>query len=129
MRTWTPHGLAALLLAVVVAGCAYSEVNGIGTRTADDDHPPQNDVTSFAGCEQGDLGRWLASGEVTNNSPTTATYEVTVAFYDDDTRLDERSTWIRNLRPGEVAAIDSGWWIDGGERVNRCEILTINRWS
>ncbi len=126
MRT---KALVLVLAMLVVAGCEYSEIDGIGTRTADENHPPQYDLTSFDGCEPGDLGQWQFSAEVTNNSPKVASYEITVAFYDGDIRLDEFSSWVRDLRPGEVAAADTGWWIEGSERVTRCEVLTINRWS
>jgi hypothetical protein len=123
--------LSAVLAMVMLGmtGCEYSEINGIGTRTADVDHPPQADLTSFNGCELGDLGQWRFSAEITNNSPKVASYELTVAFYDGSTRLDQFSNWVRDLRPGETAAADTGWWIDGGDRVTRCEVLTINRWS
>jgi hypothetical protein len=124
--------LTAVVLIVAMLGlasCDYSEVDGIGTRTADDMHPPQHDLTSFAGCEPGDLGQWRFAAEVTNNSPEVASYELTVAFYEGDTRLDEFGTWVRDLRPGENAAVDAGWWIDSAERVTRCDVLTINRWS
>lgn len=119
----------ALLAAAFLTGCEYSELNGIGTRTADEDHPPQLDLASFDGCSPGDLGQWRAAGELVNNSPTTASYEVSVAFYDGDIRLDERSTWVRDLRPGERAAIDHGWWIDSAERVTSCDVLVINRFG
>lgn len=127
MRTTLIIGLFAALL--TVTSCEYSEVDGIGTRTADEAHPPQTDLTTFGGCEPGDLGQWRFAAEVTNHSPKTATYELTVAFYDGDTRLDEFGTWVRDLRPGEKAAVDTGWWIENADRVTRCEVLTINRWS
>lgn len=119
----------AALIMLLATGCEYSEVDGIGTRTADEASPPQKDLTSFQGCESGDLGQWRFSAEITNNSPKVASYELTVAFYDSDVRLDEFSTWVRDLRPGETAAADAGWWIEGSERVTRCEVLTINRWG
>ena len=120
---------AALCALLALAACEYVEVDGIGTRTADDDFPPQLDLAAFDGCRRGDLGQWRAAGEVVNNSPTTASYEVTVAFHDGATRLDERSVWVRDLRPGERAAIDHGWWVDGADRVTGCEVLVINRFG
>lgn len=114
---------------LVMVGCEYSEIDGIGTRTADEVHPPQYDLASFDGCTPGDLGQWRFSANVVNNTPKVASYELTVAFYNGDTRLDEFSTWIRDLKPGEKAAADAGWWIEGAEDVTRCEVLTINRWS
>ena len=127
MRTLLYSILAVLLLAATA--CEYSEIDGIGTRTADEDNPPQSDLTSFAGCEPGDLGQWRFDATITNNSPTVASYELTVAFYDDDTRLDEASSWVRDLKPGESAAAETGRWIDGADRVTHCEVLTINRWG
>lgn len=137
MRIAPPkHALSAVVLPAVLltamlllASCEYAEVDGIGTRTADPDNPPQHDLRSFDGCEPGDLGQWRFRAEITNNSPTVASYELTVAFYDGETRLDEFSSWVRDLRPGETAAADSGWWIDSADRVTRCEVLTINRWG
>ena len=122
---------AALGLAVVVglAACEYQEVDGIGTRTADDAHPPQHDLAAFDGCRRNGLNQWHAAGAVVNHSSTTATYEVVVAFYDGQTRLDERSLWIRDLRPGERAAIDRGWWVDSPDRVTACEVLLVNRFG
>ncbi len=122
--------LIALLAMFTLAGCEYSELNGIGTRTADEEFPPQLDLASFDGCEAGDLNQLKASGELINNSATTSTYEVIVAFADDNgVRLDEKSAWVRDLRPGERAAIDHQWWIDGRERFAQCDLLLINRWS
>ncbi len=123
--------IALLLLAatLLVSACEYSEIDGIGTRTADEEHPPQSDLTSFAGCEPGDLGQWRFRAVITNNSAKVATYELTVAFYDGDTRLDEASSWVRDLRPGESAVTDAGRWIEGADRVTNCEVLTINRWG
>jgi hypothetical protein len=119
----------AVGVAVVLGGCEYSEIDGVGTRTADEEHPPQYDLATFNGCEPGDLGQWRFNAEVVNNTPTVASYELTVAFYEGDTRLDEFSSWVRDLKPGERALVDTGWWIDGADRVTRCEVLTINRWG
>lgn len=127
MRTLLYSILAASLL--VASACEYSEIDGIGTRTADEENPPQSDLTSFGGCAPGDLGQWRFDAVITNNSPTVASYELTVAYYDDGTRLDEKSTWVRDLRPGESAAADAGHWIEGADRVTGCEVLTINRWG
>lgn len=127
MRTLLCSILAAALL--VATACEYTEIDGIGTRTADEENPPQSDLTSFGGCALGDLGQWRFDAVLTNNSPTVATYELTVAFYDDDTRLDEASSWVRDLRPGESAVADTGRWIEGADRVTHCEVLTINRWG
>ncbi len=115
--------------ALGTVGCEYSELDGIGTRTADEQNPPQCDLASFGGCTPGDLGQWRFTAEIVNNSPKVASYEITVAFYDGDTRLDEFSSWVRDLKPDERAAADTGWWIDGADRVTHCEVLTINRWS
>lgn len=121
--------LAAAALVLTLSACEYSEIDGIGTRTADEEFPPQHDLVAFDGCEPGDLGQWRFSAELTNYSPKVASYELTVAFYDSDVRLDEFSTWVRDLKPGETAAADAGWWIEGAERVTRCEVLTVNRWG
>ena len=41
--------VAAMVLAVagLLAACDYVEIDGVGTRTPDEAHPPQGDVTSF----------------------------------------------------------------------------------
>ena len=127
MRIKALAAAAAVLL--TLSACEYSEIDGVGTRTADEEHPPQYDLTSFDGCSRGDLGQWRFSAEVTNNTPKVASYELTVAFYESDVRLDEFSTWVRDLKSGERAAAEQGWWIEGAERVTTCEVLTINRWS
>lgn len=110
-----------------LAACEYSELNGIGTRTGDEAFPPQLDLAGFDGCSRGELGQWRATAELVNNSPGTASYEVVVAFYQDETRLDERTHWVRDLRSGERAAIDRGWWIDSADLVTSCDVLLINR--
>ena len=45
------------------------------------------------------------------------TCELLVGFCDDDSRLTQRSHWIRELRPTERAEVDRGWWIESSERV------------
>lgn len=126
LRTILLPALASLAL---LTGCEYVEIDGVGTRTADDAHPPQSDVASFDGCETADLGRWRASGELVNNSESVASYEVVVAFYDGETRLDQRTEWIRDLQPGERAAIDRAWWLDDPDRVTDCRLILINRFG
>ncbi len=124
--------MAALLLTLASGGlvaCEYSEIDGIGTRTADEVNPPQLDVASFDGCEPETLDRWRARGEVVNSTDSAATYEVVVGFYDGETRLDERSEWIRDLRPGERAALDRAWWIDDPGRVTECRLVLVNRFG
>lgn len=116
---------ATLVLAV---GCRYEEVGGVGTRTADDEHPPQADV-ELVGCRTGDLSRWHATVTITNHTPEVQTYEVTIGFYDDEIRLAQRSHWVRALRPGEVAEIDPSWWIESPDRVSDCRLLTVNRFA
>ena len=123
--------IVALVLGATLAltACEYSEIDGVGTRTGDPDHPPQLDLATFDGCERGDLGQWRVSAELINHSPTTASYELTVAFRAGDTRVDERSVWIRDLRPGERASVEHGWWIDQADRVTDCVPLTVNRFG
>lgn len=129
----TRIGRTGLLALVAVGGllsaCEYSEIDGVGTRTADEVHPPQLDVASFDGCEPETLDRWRARGEIVNSTETVASYEVVVGFYDGETRLDERSEWIRDLRPGERAALDRAWWIDDPDRVTGCRLLLVNRFG
>ena len=125
-----PARLAAAVLAVgALSACEYVEVDGIGTRTADDLHPPQQDVASFDGCQPTTLDRWRVDGEILNSTDEVASYEVVVGFYDGDTRLDQRTEWIRDLRPGERAAIDRAWWLDDPDRVTDCRLILINRFS
>jgi hypothetical protein len=123
------RAVAALTAVLSLTSCEYREVNGIGTRTADDEHPPQLDITSFDGCRPTALGRWRADGEVINTTDEAASYEIVVGFYDGETRLDQRSEWIRDLRPGERAAIDRAWWIDDPDRVSGCRLVLVNRFS
>lgn len=122
---WIP---AACLL-LILTGCEYVEVDGVGTRTWDETAPPQDDVASFDGCEPGSLDRWQARGEIINNTDSVASYEVVVAFTDGEVRLDERSEWIRDLGPGERAALNRSWWLDDPDAVTGCELLTINRFG
>lgn len=123
--------LVILLVAMlpIIAACEYSEIEGVGTRTADDDFPPQSDLMSFGGCEPGNLGQWRFDATIRNNTATVATYELTVAFYDSETRLDEASNWVRDLKPGESASAGAGRWIEDADSVTRCEVLTLNRWT
>jgi len=131
MNIIRPTRLFPLLLSagLLLGACEYSEVDGVGTRTADEENPPQLDLTSFDGCQRGELGQWRADATITNNTDVVSTYELTVSFYDGDVRLAERGTWVRDLKPGEAAKVDHGWWIDGADDVTRCEVLTINRFG
>lgn len=114
---------------LLLTACEYREVDGVGTRTYDEQLPPQDDVTSFAGCDRTELGQWQAQGKVTNHTVEMATYVVTIAFYNGDTRLEERSLWVRDLHPGEAADLNRGWWINSADQVSRCEVLTIDRFT
>lgn len=115
-------------LVVALTACRYDEVDGVGSRTADDEFPPQLDV-AFAGCELGPLGQWHATATVVNPTDVPVTYELTVGFYDDDVRLAQRSHWIRELRPLETAEVDAGWWVERADRVDGCRLLTVNRFG
>lgn len=121
--------IAALAIGATATACEYVEVDGVGTRTMDEVNPPQHDIASFSGCQPETLDRWRARGEVTNLTEKVSTYEVVVAFYDGNTRLDERSEWIRDLRPGETAAIDGAWWVDDPKRVTNCRLIMVNRFG
>lgn len=127
MRPHIRNLLIGAFLILALSACEYSELNGVGTRTADEAAPPQLDIASFDGCSRGDLGQWKASATLVNNSLKPASYELVVAFYDGETRLDEASHWVRDLLPGEEAVIDRGWWIEGADAVTSCEVLLINR--
>ena len=118
-------GLAAVIL--LTAACEYREVDGVGTRTYDDEFVPQAGIERFDGCALTRVGQWRAEGLVTNHTPEMATYVVTIAFFDGETRLEERSLWIRDLHPGESADMNRGWWINGSDQVTGCEVLTIDR--
>jgi len=116
--------VAALLL----TACRYEEVDGVGTRTGDEEFPPQLDV-EFTGCEVGSLGQWHAAATVVNPTDVPASYELTVGFYDGEVRVAQRSHWIRELRPSETAEVDAGWWVESADRVNACRLLTVNRFG
>ena len=120
-------GVAAVGL--LLSACDYREVDGVGTRTYDDQYVPQNDLTAFDGCTRTELGQWQPQGTVTNHTPDMATYNVTIAFYDGDTRLEERGLWIQDLHPNEAAELNRGWWINSPDLVTRCDVLTINRFT
>ena len=120
--------LLPLAILLGLSACEYTEVDGVGTRTADDENPPQHDLDRFDGCSPAPLGQWEADGQLTNNTEVTSTYEVKIAFFADDVRVAERSDWVTDLRPGESAAIHGSWWIDS-EDVTNCEVLVINRWG
>ena len=115
-------------LVLVLTACRYDEVGGVGSRTADDEFPPQLDV-EFGGCEFGPLGQWHATATVVNPTDAPVTYELTIGFYDGDVRLAQRSRWVRELRPQEAAEVESGWWLDGADRVTECRLLTVNRFG
>jgi len=119
-----------LIIAVllVASACRYDEVDGVGSRTADEEFPPQLDV-DFGGCELGPLGQWHAAATVVNPTDVPVTYELTIGFYDGDVRLAQRSHWIRELRPAEAAEVDHGWWVESSDRVNECRLLTVNRFG
>ena len=120
-------GVAAI--AVVLTACEYREVDGVGTRTYDEQYVPQDDISAFDGCSRTGLGQWQPSGLVTNNTPDMATYAVTIAFSDGETRLDERTLWIRDLHPAEQAEMNRAWWLANGDSVTSCEVLTIDRFT
>lgn len=120
----------ASLLAVVLltTACRYETIDGVGTRTADPDFPPQADVT-LSGCQPESEQRWRATGTIVNHTDQVQTYEVTIAFSEADTRLAERAHWVRALRPGETAALDRSWWIESAARIDGCRLLTVNRFA
>lgn len=124
----TTVAVALVVLVALAGGCRYETVDGVGTRTADAEFPPQSDV-ALVSCRPGDWSRWHATATVTNNTPEVQTYEVTVGFYAGDVRLAERAHWVRALRPGETAQVDPSWWIESPERVDDCRVLTVNRWA
>ncbi|MEM7142334.1 MAG: hypothetical protein AAF548_15025 [Actinomycetota bacterium] len=117
--------VGALLLATA---CEYQQVDGVGTRTMDDEFPPQLDV-ALGSCSLDEWNRWHADLAITNNTAQVQTYEVTVGFYDDDIRLSQRAHWVRALRPGEIAEVDASWWVESPERVDDCRLLTVNRFG
>lgn len=116
------------LVALALTACRYDEVDGVGSRTADEEFPPQLDV-EFTGCSVGALSQWHATATVVNPTDVPVTYELTVGFYDGDVRLAQRSHWIRELRPSETAEVDAGWWVESAERVTDCRLLTVNRFG
>ena len=122
--------IAGVALATLVAtGCEYREVDGVGTRTWDEQLAPQDDITTFDGCTRNQANQWVADGLVTNNTRDRATYVVTIAFNDDDVRLDERTLMIRDLAPGQTGAMNRGWWLTNPDSVTDCEVLTIDRFT
>ena len=120
--------LLALCGLVLLSACEYEQVDGVGTRTMDEEHPPQDDVT-LAGCHRDEFGRWHADVTIMNNTDLVQTYELTIGFHDGDTRLAQRALWVRTLRVGEVAEPDPGWWVESGDRVTACRLLTVNRFA
>ena len=116
-------------LVVVATACEYREVDGVGTRTFDEEFVPQDDIDRFDGCALTAAGQWRVDGEITNNTDEMASYAITIAFFDGDTRLEERSLWIRDLHPDESAEMNRGWWINGSDQVTSCEVLTIDRFT
>ena len=120
--------VSLLALLLLTTACRYETIDGVGTRTADPEFPPQADV-SLIGCRPEDGQRWRATGIIVNHTDQVQTYEVTIAFSDAETRLAERAHWVRALRPGEMAEIDRSWWIESAERVDGCRLLTVNRFA
>lgn len=132
MKRVLPPFRLVLLVAFVLLGaaCEYTEVNGIGTRTPDEIAPPQNDLVDFAGCQRAALGQWQAIGSIVNNSTKVSSYELTVGFYAGETRLAQRSQWIRDLKPGEEALVNGSWWVgENADAVTSCQVITINRFG
>lgn len=121
--------IAGVVATLALSACEYVEIDGIGTRTPDEVHPPQHDLMSFEGCQPDTLNRWQARGEIVNNTDQVVSYEVVVAFDAGDLRLDQRSEWLRDVGPGERAAINRAWWVDEHDRVTGCRVLVINRFG
>ncbi len=122
--------IAGLALAALVAtGCEYREVDGVGTRTWDEQLAPQDDITAFDGCSRNRANQWVVDGTVTNNTQDRATYAVTIAFNDGEVRLDERTLMIRDLAPGQTGAMNRGWWLTNPDSVTDCQVLTIDRFT
>ena len=122
--------VAGLALAALVAtGCEYREVDGVGTRTWDEQLAPQDDISSFDGCSRNRANQWEVNGTVTNNTVDRATYTVTIAFNSGDVRLDERTLMIRDLAPGQTGAMNRGWWLTNPDSVTDCQVLTIDRFT
>lgn len=122
--------IATLGIALTLSACEYTEIDGVGTRTGDDVNPPQTDLVAFEGCAPQRDGRWGVDATITNQTDVVSSYELTVAFYEGETRLEERSTWVRDLKPAETASVDRAWWIgQAANQATHCEVLTINRFG
>ncbi len=122
--------LLVLPIALLLAACERTEVNGIGSYTGDEAHPPQLDLVSSGGCSIGEWGFVSSSGRIVNNTDDVASYEVVVAFGDGDERLGQGATWIRDLDAGATARFEATRHLgDAAGRVDTCDVITINRWS
>ena len=120
--------LLALGGLLLLTACQTTEVNGITSRTGDEEHPPQLDLEAFDGCTIGELGWVKGNGTIVNNGIETSTYEVVVGFSADNARLDQATTWIRDLRVGERAAFEAAAFLgDRAPTVDDCSVITINR--
>lgn len=120
--------LSLLILAVAVTACQRTEVDGITSRTGDEEFPPQADLESFAGCSVGDFGWVRGTGVILNGTPETASYEVVVSFEADGVRLDQGSRWIRDLSSGGRAEFEAVAYLgDRAEEMTDCRVITINR--
>lgn len=130
MRTRTIWVVALLVSSIVLGACERSEVDGIGSNTPDENAPPQLDLVGVTDCSVGEWG-WVAGrGDIRNGAVEVSTYEIVVGFYDGERRLADRSTWIRDLDPGESARFEANVWLnDQAGATTSCEVVTINRWS
>ncbi len=122
--------LTPLLFAIFLVGtaCQKTKVNGIASRTGDEVNPPQLDLESFEGCTIGELGWVRGNGVIVNQTDEVASYEVVVAFAGDGVRVDQATTWIRDLRAGERSEFQAGKLLgDRAPSVVDCEVILINR--
>lgn len=130
MKARTFGAAALAVLSIAVGACERSDVNGIGSNTPNEDAPPQLDLIGVIDCSVGEWGWVSGGGDIHNGAPDVSTYEVVVGFYDDDRRLGEKRTWIRDVDPGESARFETHVWLnDDATAMTSCEVVTINRWS
>ena len=121
--------IPVLFALMFLTACERSEVNGIGSYTPDAVAPPQLDA-AVGSCVIGASGRVAGHGLVVNPTAGVATYEIVIAFEDDDLRLGQGSAWIRDLDSGQTVSFDAAAHLgDRSGSMTGCRVITANRRS
>ena len=128
----TMWGLAAFAVLVLAVGCASESSGDTGggssgpaSKSANTDHPPQDDVT-LGTCTTDEVGFITAKGLITNHSSKASDYFVHVEFVAGGTRYAEGIAAANGVAPGQRSEWEANGVTDARPGTN-CNITDVER--